>query len=206
MKNKLLALLLCLIFPSVLLAKDVYDLPEVKPIINMLYPSNSELSFNLSYFPIGAFNKHIGLGGSYLYFPNPNHAWEVISASYFMESASGLKKTLIESWGAKEQDFAVLQYMVKTGYSYVPFYSKSILFNSYLIHSRTLLSVSAGIAAYKIEQPPMVGIGFGQNFYYGTGKGIKFEVDYLHFFKKNNYIQDQLTISLGLLFAWGDSE
>lgn len=205
MKNKLIFLLL-FGFGAYSQAKDVYDLPEVKPIINMLYPSTSEISLNLAYFPIGAFNKHIGFGGSYLYFPDPNHAWEVISASYFMESASGLKQTLIETWGAREEDFAVLQYMAKTGYSYVPFYSKSILFNSYLIHSRTLLNFSAGIASFKIEQPPLIAVGFGQNFYYGSGKGVKFEVDYLHFFKNNNYIQDQLTISLGLVFAWGENE
>ena len=205
MKNSLVALLIFGMAFSVH-AKDVYDLPEVTPIINQLYPSAQEFSINLAYFPIGAFNKHIGLGGSYLSFPNPNHAWEVLSAYYFMESASGLKKTLIESWGAKEENFAVLQYLVKTGYSYVPFYSKSILFNSYLVHSRTLLNVSAGLASFKIEQPPMLSVGFGQNFYFGEGKGIKFEVDYLHFFKSNAYIQDQLTISLGLVFAWGENE
>lgn len=209
MKNKTIATaiyLSTLFFAFSAQAKDVYDIPEIKPILNQLYPSDSEFSVNFSYFPVGAFNKHLGLGGSYLTFMNPNHVWEVISASYFMESASGLKKTLIESWGAQESEFAVLQYVAKTGYSYMPFYSKSILFNSTLVHSRTFLSFGGGVAGFKIESPPLVSIGFAQNFYFGEGKGFKFAVDFLHFFKNNKYIQDQLTISLGILFAWGDGE
>ena len=187
-------------------AKDVFDIPAVRPILNPLYPSDYELSVNLAYFPIGAFNKHIGFGGSFYSFINENHVWEVLSAYYFVESASGLKQVLLESYGASENEFAVLQYMAKTGYAWSPFYSKSILFNSTLIHSRTFLNVSAGLASFKVESPPLVSVGFGQNFYFGEGKGLKFAVDYIHFFKKNDFIQNQLTISGGFVFAWGDDE
>lgn len=188
------------------LAKDVFDIPPVSPILNPLYPSDHEVSLNLSYYPIGAFNKHIGFGGSYLNFINENHVWEVLTAYYFVESPSGLKQVLKESYGAGENEFAVLQYMAKTGYAWSPFYSKSILFNSTLVHSRTLLNFSAGMASFKVESPPLLSVGFGQNFYFGEGKGLKLAVDYIHFIKKNDFIQNQLTISAGLLFAWGDDE
>ncbi|MEQ1723174.1 MAG: hypothetical protein ABL930_08345, partial [Pseudobdellovibrio sp.] len=90
--------------------------------------------------------------------------------------------------------------------TYVPFYSKSILFNSYLVHSRSYLNASVGVADYQIEKPLLVSIGFGQNFYFGTDYGVKIELDYLNFFKKSTYIQNQLTISVGLVFAWGENE
>lgn len=205
MKNKFIIFILLFLGVNAF-AKDVYDIPQVRPILNPLYPSDNELSLSLSYFPIGAFNKHIGFGGSYLNFVNENHVWEVLSAYYFIESASGLKQVLLETYGASESEFAVLQYMAKTGYSWSPFYSKSILFNSTLIHSRTFLSFSAGLASFKIESPPLMSVGFGQNFYFGDGKGLKIAVDYIHFFKKNDFIQNQLTISAGLLFAWGSDE
>ena len=209
MKNKLAAafILLTLIFcDRTANAKDVYDIPEVKPILNPLYPAVPEASFGLSYFPVGAFNKHIGIGGAYMTYLDATTAWEVVSAQYFMEMQSGLKKALIETYGASEKDFAVLQYLLKTGYNWVPFYSKSILFNSSLIHSRTFLGVSAGLAGFKIETPPLIGLGFGQNYYFDKGKAVKFAVDYVHFFKSNQYIQDQLTISVGIAFAWGKDE
>ena len=187
-------------------AKDVYDVPEVTPIINRLYPSTGEFALKLAYFPIGAFNKHVGVGASYLRLDNPNHGWEVISGYYFIEMPSGLKSTAIELYNKQAETFPVLKYMIKTGYNYVPFYSKSILFNSYLIHSRTFLNVSAGLSDYQIEKPAFVSLGYGQNFYFGKNKAVNFDVAYVNFFRKSSYIQNQLTISFGMVFAWGDSE
>lgn len=187
-------------------AKDVYDIPEIKPILNPLYPAAHELSLTGAYFPVGAFNKHLGLGGTYMYYFTPNHAWEVLTGYGFTELPSSLKKVLIESYGASEDDFAVLQGLAKTGYSWVPFYTKSILFNSTLIHSRTFFGFSAGAASFKIESPPLVSVGFAQDYYFATGTGLKFAVDFLHFFSRNKYIQDQLTISFGLTFVWGSSD
>ncbi len=207
MKNKIILLILVFCFmDSLALAKDVYDIPEVTPIINKLYPSTSELALKLAYFPIGAFNKHLGFGATYLTLFSPNHGWEVLSGYYFSEMPSSLKNAVIESFGAKASTFPVLKYMVKTGYDYVPFYSKSILFNSYLIHSRTFLNISAGVSDYQIEKPPFLSIGYGQNFYFGTNKAFNFDVAYVNFVKKSNYIQNQLTISFGLVFAWGNED
>ena len=207
MKNKIVfSALFILLVANSAKAKDVYDTPEVTPIIDQLYSSTSELSFKMAYFPIGAFNKHAGLGVSYLNLSNPVHGWEVLSGYYFLEMPSGLKNSVIESFGAKANSFPVLKYMLKTGYTYVPFYSKSILFNSYLVNSRSYLNASAGIADFQIETPAFLSIGYGQNFYSSKDYGFKIEVDYLYFFKKSNYIQNQLTISFGLVMAWGDSE
>lgn len=204
MKNKLkIALLVGIIFGINVYAKDVYDAPEITPVINQLYPSKNELSIKVAYFPIGAFNKHLGIGGSYLSLENPNHGWEIISGYYFLEIPSGLKSSVIDSFSADPGSFPVLRYMIKTGYTYVPFYSKSILFNSSLVHSRSYLNVSAGLSDFKIESPPFISFGYGQNFYFGNSYGTKFEVDYVQFFKKNNYIQNQLTISAGIVFSWG---
>lgn len=208
MKNKkILALIIFFVaFACVAKAKDVYDNPEVKPIMNMLYPADNEIALKLAYFPIGAFNKHVGLGGTYLKFENPNHAWEVISGYYFFEIPSGLKTSVIDGFGADAEIFPVLKYMVKTGYSYIPFYSKSILFNTYLIHSRSYLNLSAGVSDFKIETPPFISFGYAQNFYFEEGKGVKIELDYVNFFKQSSYIQNQLTISIGMVFSWGANE
>lgn len=207
MKNNIMGLILFFVsLAAVAAPKDVYDVPEMTPIINQLYPSASEFSLKLAYFPIGAFNKHVGIGASYLRLENPNHGWEVLSGYYFLEMPAGLKNSVIDSYGASAETFPVLKYMLKTGYTYVPFYSKSILFNSYLVNSRSYLNASVGVSDYQIEQPPFLSVGYGQNFYFGRDHGVKFEVDYVNFFKKSNYIQNQLTISVGMVFAWGKSE
>lgn len=204
--NLMLFVLLVNVLAVAARAKDVYDVPEITPIINRLYPSKGEFALKFAYFPIGAFNKHIGVGASYLRLDNPNHGWEVLSGYYFIEMPSGLKKAVVEGFGAQAETFPVLKYMIKTGYNYVPFYSKSILFNSYLIHSRTFLNVSAGLSDYQIEKPPFVSLGYGQNFYFGKNKAVNFDVAYVNFFRKSSYIQNQLTISFGMVFAWGESE
>ncbi len=209
MKNKFICnlFLLFILFIAISArAKDVYDIPEVTPIINQLYSATNELSLKMAYFPIGAFNKHVGLGASYLSLENPNHGWEVISGYYFLEMPTGLKNAVIESFGAQASSFPVLKYMLKTGYTYVPFYSKSILFNAYLLNSRTYLNASVGISDYQIEQPAFISLGYGQNFYMSKNYAIKFEVDYVNFLKKNNYIQNQLTMSASVVFTWGESE
>ena len=63
-----------------------------------------------------------------------------------------------------------------------------------------------GVSDYQIEKPPFISVGYGQNFYFGKNKAFNFDVAYVNFFKKSSYIQNQLTISFGMVFAWGESE
>lgn len=193
-------------FSNFAYAKDIYDTPDIKPINNQLYPEGAELNLKTIYFPIGAFNKYLGVGATYLQMLSPTSGWEVLSGYYFLENKASLQQTVIQYYGATAADFPLLKYLVKTGYSYVPFYSKSILFNSSLIHSRTYLNVSGGISDYTIEKPLFATVGYGMNFYFGSKFGFKLEIDFFHFFKKNSYIQDQLSIALGLNYTWGSND
>jgi len=98
--------------------------------MNKKYGLSDELTLQAGYFPVGAFNKYVGLGGSYTTVFNGNHAWEVINGIYTIEMAAGLKKDLIDFYAGSEDQFAVLKYLATTNYIYSPFYSKSLLFNS----------------------------------------------------------------------------
>lgn len=185
---------------------DVYDTPQLEPILNRLHPSTHELNLKVGYFPVGGFNKHMGFGGSYTQFITPNHGWEVLSGYFVSEQESELKQTLIQYWNAKEEDFAVLSYLVKTGYTYAPFYTKSIFFNRFMVHSKSYVNASAGIADLKIETAPFVSVGLAQNFYFAENWGVKFEFDYFNFFKQSEYIQNHINIGVGIVYSWGEME
>lgn len=197
-----------LIFSIIILSSTcalagIYDLPQAELVMNKKYDISSEYSAQLGYLPVGAFNKYIGLGGSYLKLFNETHGWEVANVIIPIEIQTNLKKVLISdiTYGASEDDFAVLKAMITTGYFYSPFYTKSLLFNSNLIRSQLSFVTSAGAAIFNIGTIPTGSLGIVQRFFYGEKSSISFDARYYAFLTNRDNVRSQ--ISLMAVFSFG---
>src|SRR4051794_38040737 len=123
---------LVILFSSVVFA-DVYDRPQFETVMSKKYRMRSELTLDAGYLPIGSYSKYTTAGAAYTYQVNVVHGWEVLNYWGAQEIRQNLKKELLNSYGAVEEDFAVLKSIVTSNYVYSPFYTKSILFNSSVV-------------------------------------------------------------------------
>jgi hypothetical protein len=195
---------LYLFFSVQSLAVDVYDAEDVPLVSNPIYIFDHEVGARFDYFPVGAFNKHMGFSAEYThYITDQNFAWSVL-AGKSLEIESSLKTSLIESYGAQKSDFLVLNYYAKVGLSYVPFYTKNILFNSLQIHSKTFLNFDLGFADYTYKSTPFVAIGFAQSYYQTPSIGYKFNFDYMFHTTKEKYLLNQFVVGISMIYSWQD--
>ena len=181
---------------------DVYSPIDFKAVSNPQHEYDREVALGIDYYPVGAFNKHVSFFGSYLEHLNEYYSAISVKFGKAIELESNLKTTLIESYGAKQDTFLIMNYYLKAGYSYVPFYTKNIIFNNFLIHSRTFFNLNAGLVDYTYKQIPTVSIGFAQNYYLTHKHGVKFDFEYMIHLAEDRYLLNQFVVSLGYVFSW----
>lgn len=198
--------LVCLFFSLSSHAVDVYEPEEIPLVSTPIYHFDHEIGARFDYFPVGAFNKHIGLSAEYTHFlQNQNFSWTVL-AGKSIEIESSLKSNLIENYGATASDFLVLNYYAKAGISYVPFYTKNIFFNSLQIHSKTFVNLDVGFADYTYKSTPFVAIGFAQAYYQTPKIGYKFNFEYNFHTTKEKYLLNQFVVGVGIIYSWSSAE
>ncbi len=199
---KRIILVLSLLFSLDSWAVDVYNAEEIPLVSSPVYIFDHELGIRFDYFPVGAFNKHIGLSGEYTHFiKDENFSWTLL-AGKSIEIESSLKTNLVEGYGAKTTDFLVLNYYAKGGISYVPFYTKNIFFNSLQIHSKTFLNLDIGFADYTYKSTPFVSIGFAQSYYQTPSFGYKFNFEYFFHTTKEKYLLNQFVVGVSMIYSW----
>ena len=203
MKKMIYFVILCASLRS--LAVDVYNAEEVPLVSTPIYVFDHEIGLRFDYFPIGAFNKHVGLSGEYTHFiENQNFSWTLL-AGKSIEIESSLKANLVENYGGSLTDFLVLNYYAKGGVSYVPFYTKNIFFNSLQIHSKTFVNLDVGFADYTYKSTPFVSIGFAQSYYQTAQFGYKFNFEYFFHTTKEKYLLNQFVIGISMIYSWSSA-
>lgn len=183
---------------------DVYDLPVAETVMNKKYKLKDETTLGVGYLPVGAFNKYALVGASYTHLFNDTHGWEVLNANYAIELQASLKKDLIDLYGADESKFAILKYLATTNYVFSPYYSKSVLFNSSIVHSQLSFLIGAGVANYSILTAPAIDVGVIQRFFIGQDTSLKFDFRYYTFISDNKTVRNHISLMAGIAFNFGD--
>ncbi|MBK9294039.1 MAG: hypothetical protein IPM57_06275 [Oligoflexia bacterium] len=83
---------------SLNLKADIFDLPKVQTVANKKYGVSNEITAKFDYLPKDPFSKYVAIGASYSHAFSDFTTWEIINASYVLELASGLKKSLVEEF------------------------------------------------------------------------------------------------------------
>lgn len=183
---------------------DVYDLPATEIVMNKKYRLMDEMTGEIGYLPVGAFNKYAVAGLSYTHLFSDSQGWEVLNAMYAMELQASLKKDLIAGFGAKASDFAVLRVLATTNYVFSPFYTKSLLFNSRIVHSQLSFVIGGGMADFTILTAPAVDVGLIQRFFLGRKTSLKLDFRYYAFFSEQKTVRNHITLVAGWAYNFGD--
>ena len=199
-----LAILSSFLISFSMASADVYDLPAAETVMNKKYRLMDEMTGQLGYLPVGAFNKYMVAGASYTHLFNDVQGWEVVNAMYAMEMQASLKNDLIAGYGAKDDDFAVLRILATSNYVFSPFYTKSVLFNSSIVHSQLSFVAGGGIANYTILTAPAVDVGIIQRFFLGKKTSLKLDFRYYAFFSDQKTVKNHITLVAGLAYNFGD--
>jgi outer membrane beta-barrel protein len=204
--TKSLLLLSSLFLISLSAKADLFEVPEVKAVMNQKYQIGDEINFSFSYLPVGAINKYLSLGGSYLKYFNASHGWEVINFQYAIELESQLKRDLQKPpFNAQKDELPVLQFIGTSNYVFSPFYSKSVLFNSSIVHSELSFLAGGGLASFTTEVIPVADLGLNQRFFLESGNSFKFEFRYYAFIANKELLRNQMALTATYSIPWGRS-
>lgn len=188
-------------------AVDIFTTPKAEAVMSRKYTPANEINFTTSYFPVGAYNKYVALGGSYSLLLNSSHSWELINAFYMVELESNLKKTLQTTPPFNQPPFneisdnlAAMNFLVTTNYVYSPFYTKALAFNRSIVHTQTSFAIGGGVGGYNIGTFPVADFGLIQRFFYGDRGSFKFDVRFYKFFADEETVYDHLSLGLSYTF------
>lgn len=196
-------LILNILFVFSAQAADVYDRPKIEPVMSKKYSLRSEVTGELGYLPVGAFSKYWAYGASYTHQYNVIHAWEVLHIFGTQEVQQGLKKELIASYGASDNDFSVLKTVMSSNYIYSPFYTKSLLFNADVVHSQFSLLAGVGYATFSNTTAPLANVGLIQKFFFGDRSSIKFDFRLYNFMTNKDVGRNYISLMLGYSYGMG---
>ncbi|MBX2994031.1 MAG: outer membrane beta-barrel domain-containing protein [Bdellovibrionaceae bacterium] len=185
---------------------DLYDLPTPELIMQKKYEAPSQFGFSLGYLPMNSFSKYMTLGLNYTWKPRDTYGWEVINAQGAAEIASGLKKELVDSYGQKPEDFAVLQGLATTNFVYSPFYMKSLLFNSEMVHSQLSFMIGAGMAKFTNTTVPVLDAGLALKFFLKSRNSFDVDIRYYSFASEERSIRSNIMLSANYAISFGDLE
>lgn len=185
---------------------DLYDLPAPELVMQKKYEAPSQFGFSLGYLPMNSFSKYMTVGLNYTWKPRDTYGWEVINAQGASEISSGLKKELIDSYGQKLEDFAVLQVLATTNFVYSPFYMKSLLFNSEMVHSQLSFVIGGGMAKFTTVTAPVLDAGLALKFFLKSRNSFDVDIRYYSFSSDEKSIRSNIMLSANYAISFGDLE
>jgi outer membrane beta-barrel protein len=156
---------------------DIYELTEIVAVQNRAFQFPESVSFFGSYMPSDAFNRSIGVGGSYSYTINDRYAWEVIRYSHVMTSPTAAKQDVQnQNLSLVAGNGGVLDYptnIFNTGVTFTPLYNKGLLFNKTLVYSEISFYLGAGLSTFaQTGNRFLITPGVQARFYYSQGTAI----------------------------------
>lgn len=183
--------------------RDVYDLPTPVAIQGRTNRIDESLSLTAGYLPTDSFNRGFPVGASYAYYFKPYFAWDVVSFSYNLNRETQLKNDL-RALGVTAQNVGFggvidyPKYIVLTGITYTPLYSKSLLFNKSLVHSETSFYLGVGSLMFsQVGNVPTIVPGIQGRYFITPGSALRLYLREYFFNDKNLGITGLTEIGIG---------
>lgn len=201
-------------FQSVAFAQtpsSTYDLPKVVAVQNRAFHVARELTVQGGYLPSDAFNKGYALGGSYTNFFSDFLGWEIINASYVINSETNLKNDLLDCCSLQVENVGFdgaldyIQWYALSSVVYTPLYTKALLFNKQVVHGEVSFVGGAGGAKFKeTGMRAMVSLGFYLRFFTRDDRSWKFEFRDNIYYEKSLGAVNSMALMVGYSFHYGE--
>ncbi|MGE3387670.1 MAG: outer membrane beta-barrel domain-containing protein [Bdellovibrionales bacterium] len=189
---------------------QVYDLPKVVAVQNRAFQVPREFALQLGYLPSDAFNKGYAIGGAYTHFFNDYFGWEVLNASYVINSETNLKKDLLGCCSVDVENVGFggaldyIEWYALTSVVYTPLYTKSLLFNKKIVHGEiSFLGGAGGVKFHETGMRSLVSLGFYVRFFLRPERSWKFEFRDHIYFEKSLGAVNAMALMLSYSFHFG---
>jgi outer membrane beta-barrel protein len=171
--------LLCITPP---IASAIEYREKILAVQDRKYKLKHELSANIGFLPLDAYNKYFTFGGSYTYNFSDWIAIELGNFSFSVANDTGLERELVRNWVADPVGYDLIKFMINGGIIYTPIYTKLLLFNSVLVRGSTYFILGGG--AIKLQTAgtsPEVHVGFGFKVFVKNWFNVRLEIrDFLY--------------------------
>jgi outer membrane beta-barrel protein len=176
-----------------------------------LYQMNHELTLGLGVMPADAFYKGYYAGLSYTYHFSDNFAWQVGRGGYSYNVKTSLRRQLERDFGVAPTNTAFedeVQWMVGSDVLWSPFYGKTSILNSKVIHFEAFLL--GGATVFKLNRDggfrPAANVGLGMRVFKSDTVSFRLDVTNNVVFAGATRIINIPTIQLATALNFGATE
>jgi outer membrane beta-barrel protein len=207
------ALLLLLLAPGLALAQaEALENPGTTSAVqDRLYRMNHELSLGIGVLPADAYYKGYYAGVSYTYHFSDSFAWQVGRGAYSYNVETGLRRQLERDFGVAPTATAFedeVEWMVGSDLMFSPFYGKTAILNSKVIHFEAFLL--GGATIFKLNREggfrPGANLGLGIRVFKSDTVSFRLDVANNVVFAGASRIINIPTIQLGTALNFGATE
>ena len=196
MKGVLLGLLL--VVPLAASAQELDD-NAAGALQNRAYSMTFEIDAMVGTIPLDAFYKGYTVGGAAVIHFSDYVAWQVARGSYSFDVTTSLRDQLERDFAQLPTAFDQADWFVGSDIMLSPFYGKSSVLNSFVVHYEAFFLV--GVSVFKFSQSgfaPGVAVGGGLRLF--QNKYVSYRVDVTDNFVVNSKRLNQV-ISIQLMLA-----
>ncbi|KFE65253.1 outer membrane beta-barrel domain-containing protein [Hyalangium minutum] len=207
------ALLLLLLAPGLALAQaEALENPGTTSAVqDRLYRMNHELTLGVGVLPADAYYKGYYAQVSYTYHFSDNFAWQVGRGAYSYNVETGLRSQLERDFGVAPTATAFedeVEWMVGSDLVFSPFYGKTAILNSKVIHFEAFLL--GGATVFKLNREggfrPGANLGLGIRVFKSDTVSFRLDVTNNVVFAGASRIINIPTIQLGTALNFGATE
>lgn len=170
-------LLLALVSPAQAFAQaeELENPGSVAAVQERLYRLNHELSLGVTALPLDAFYKGYCAQVGYTFHFTDTFAWQVARGAYSYNVSTGLRDQLERDFGVRPTAFEQVQYMVGSDLIWSPFYGKTAVVNSSVLHFEGYLIGGGTVFKFTHAFRPAVNFGLGARLF--QSKHVSYRLD-----------------------------
>jgi outer membrane beta-barrel protein len=183
--------------PANTLRPNQLDGVAIEAVETFVNPLNSEISFNLGFFPFNAYYAAFSGQFGYTYHYNSDYAWEILNAGYALTSQKALTAELANTYGVNPDVIEKVTFLVASNFLYTPIYGKTVLTKKFIRYMR--ISLLAGPAVVGTSIQTLLAFNFGLQFdtYINEKFSWKLEFrDYVTFLGFRQYASFNVGVSM----------
>ena len=185
--------------------ETVTDQPNaIEAIQSRTYSLSNEIQLSVGVLPADPFVKGLVAGGGYTFHFTDHFAWNIAHGGYVYNVTTSLMDQLVRDFGAPASTFEQAQFFAGTDLVFKPFYGKSSVLNTYVVHFDTQILVGANLWKFQVGGfAPSVNFGAGVRVFQNHVMSWRLDVtdDVVIFTKKAPLNVPFLTLSLSFNFG-----
>jgi len=184
--------------------------PEISIVQERLFDRKNEIGFSVGHLPDDNFYEVFPVSFNYIHHFTEHYAWEVIRASYMVNSERDIKRDLEENFGVTPSTFDEMTSHIETSFMIKPTYGKDSVWNKYIVNTETYLSVGAGMATYnknlsygsnEQESAVTLSIGAGRKYFVNRSFNISLDLKDIFIFKDST-VESSIYLGVGFNYRF----